>query len=173
MPVQINWQAVGATIFPNIGGLAGGIITKSALTPWYDGLNKPAWRPPNWAFGPVWTSLYSGIGYASYLVYRDGGGLDGDAKIPLVVYGSNLLLNWAWTPIFFGYKRLDLALYEIQLVNITAIASGILFYKINPVAGYIFIPYVLWLGVATTLNYVIWRDNKDSSTATIKEIKTN
>lgn len=168
MPVQINWEALGAVILPNIGGIGGGVITKNSL-PWYEGLNKPSWRPPNYAFGIVWTSIYSSIGYASYLVYKEGGGFDGAAKVPLIVYGSNLLLNWAWTPIFFGAKRLDVALYEIQLINATALATGYLFYKINPVAGYIFIPYCAWLGVATLLNYVIWRDNKDG--AKIKELK--
>ncbi|XP_066146263.1 translocator protein [Euwallacea fornicatus] len=170
MPVKINWPVVGSTVLPNVGGVAAAVITRNALTPWYRELKKPRWTPSNCAFGVTWGALYSCIGYASYLVYRDGGGFDGAAKIPLIVYGSNILLNWAWTPCFFGLKRTELALYEIQLVNATALATGYLFFKISPLAGYLIVPYSLWLGLATVLNYVIWRDNRKDS-ARIKEIK--
>ncbi|CAH0553955.1 unnamed protein product [Brassicogethes aeneus] len=168
--IAISWPAVGATILPNLGGIAGGFITRKQIkSKWYDSLKRPDWRPPNWAFGPVWTSLYCSMGYASYMVFRDGGGFNGPAKIPLMVYGTNLAFNWAWTPIFFGAHKLKLALYEIQLINATAVASAYLFYKINPKAGYIMVPYMVWLGLATALNYVIARDNPEG--ATIKEIQ--
>lgn len=75
--IEINWPAIGFTVLPNLGGIAGGFITKKSINPWYEGLKKPEWRPPNWAFGPVWTTLYSSMGYASYLVYRDGNGFEG------------------------------------------------------------------------------------------------
>ncbi|CAH1115027.1 unnamed protein product [Psylliodes chrysocephalus] len=165
--IEINWPAIGFTVLPNLGGIAGGFITKKSINPWYEGLKKPEWRPPNWAFGPVWTTLYSSMGYASYLVYRDGNGFEGGAKLPLMVYGVNILANWLWTPIFFGKKDIKLALYEMQLVNGTALATAYLFYKVNHTAGFIILPYCLWLSVATALNYVIYRDNKDK----IKEIK--
>lgn len=79
--MAVNYQAIGLTILPNLGGIAGGFITKPAIDKWYNHLKRPEWRPPNWAFGPVWTSLYTGMGYASYLVFRDGGGLNGKQKM--------------------------------------------------------------------------------------------
>lgn len=103
--------AAGAIILPNIGGWAGGFITKSNIKPWYEGLKAPAWAPPSAVFGPVWTTLYCGMGYASYVVYNKGGGFSGAAKLPLSLYAAQLALNWAWTPIFFHY-------HEMKWVNI-------------------------------------------------------
>lgn len=164
---MVAWSAIGAIILPNIGGWAGACITASQVRgkegkpSWYDTLKKPEWRPPNRAFAPVWTTLYSTMGYASYLVYKEGGGFDGPAKLPLILYGSQLALNWAWTPIFFGAHKLQWSLVEIAALSANVVVCGIAFYHINKTAGYLFIPYVAWCGLATALNYVIWRDNPE------------
>jgi len=156
-----SWKIAGAVALPNIGGFAGSLITRKNIPNWYQNLNFPSFRPPNWVFAPVWTSLYSGIGYASYLVYRDGGGFDGDAKVPLILFGSQLALNWLWTPLFFGQRNPKAGLIDILALTATAAACGVQFYGINKIAGYIFVPYLAWLSFATALNYSVWKLNPE------------
>jgi translocator protein len=97
-------QAVSATILPNVGGLWMAFVNKRALREWYYKLNMPKNFPSNWVFGTMWTSLNTSMGYTSYMVWRDGGGLNGAARYPLMVYGAHLGLNWALSPIYFGAR---------------------------------------------------------------------
>lgn len=99
-------QIAGAVILPNVGGWANAAITKNNIKSWFEGLKHPTFRPPNYVFGPVWTALYSSMGYASYVVWKQGGGFGGAAKYPLMLYGAQLAANWAWSPIFFHYHEL-------------------------------------------------------------------
>ncbi|GLV33591.1 Translocator protein [Carabus blaptoides fortunei] len=117
-----------------------GYFTRKSIKTWYETLKKPEWRPPNWVFAPVWTSLYTGMGYASYLVYKEGGGFNGPAKLPLIAYGTQLALNWAWTPIFFGYKNVKWGFYAILALDVSVVTCGIMFAEVNKTAGLLFIP---------------------------------
>ena len=97
--------------------------TGAAFPPgeWYEHLVKPSWRPPNWLFAPAWTILYLTIAVSGWLVWRDIG--FAAAALPLTVYAVQLVLNAAWTPIFFGLHRLDLAFFEIVLLWLSIIAT--------------------------------------------------
>lgn len=161
MPGKISCSLVAAVIHPNIGGWAGAYFTRRSMKPWYESLKKPTWTPPRWAFAPVWTTLYCTMGYSSYLVWRDGGGFK-EAMIPLSIYGTNLILNWSWTPIFFGLRKIEWALYEVILLWGSTVAMGVAFYNVNPLAGCLIIPYLAWNTLAAALNYAIYRDNKPS-----------
>lgn len=106
-----EWAKIAAAvILPNVGGIWGSRITRDNLNPWFTALKKPTWNPPNFIFVPVWTGIYCGIGYASYLVYRDvtasASGWDQKAQLALALYANQMIFNWAWTPIFFKYHSL-------------------------------------------------------------------
>nr|CAI5866015.1 unnamed protein product [Callosobruchus analis] len=156
-----NLLVIAFIVLPNLGGIVDGLIVIGNL-PWYEKLKKPSWRPPNWAFGPIWTTVYSLIGYSSYLIFKSGDWREDPVQTALLVYGANLLVNWLWTPIFFGVKNINLALYDILLLDAITVANAFLFYQINSTAGYLYAPYLIWLVLATALNYEILRDNPDA-----------
>jgi translocator protein len=132
----------------------------SAFPPdaWYTSLNKPSWDPPRWVFEPVWTVLYVLIGYASYLAWSSS---DGDKRYrAFAIYAVQLLLNALWSPLFFEYHNLGLALLNI-VAQWVAIALNLeAFYRIKPAAGLLLAPYLLWVSFALFLNGTIWLLNR-------------
>lgn len=152
---------LGLTALPHVGGVFGGLVTRNQVKTWYPTLKKPSWRPPNAAFPIVWSTLYTGMGYGSYLVWKELGGFTEDAVVPMGLYGLQLALNWAWTPIFFGAHKLKLALIEIVMLTGAVGATMVSWYPISGKATLIMSPYLAWLCLATTLNYCIWRDNPE------------
>jgi tryptophan-rich sensory protein len=132
-----------------IGGIAG-LFTAEAVPGWYATLNQPSFNPPNWIFGPVWTTLYLAMGISLFLVWKEN--YSRERNIAIVVFLIQLALNFAWSLIFFHFKMIGLALVEIILLWISILSMLFLFYRIKPVAAYINIPYLLWVAFATMLN---------------------
>ncbi|XP_070611418.1 translocator protein [Erythrolamprus reginae] len=154
-----SWiPAIGLTILPNIGGFLGASVVRRAMS-WYRSLKLPPWRPPNWVFGPVWGILYTSMGYGSYLIWRDLGGLNQKSFVPLGLYVGQLALNWCWTPIFFGQRRIGLALVVLFLTTGAATATTVSWYHVNRFAACLMYPYIAWLMFALLLNFTIWKDN--------------
>jgi len=151
---------------PFIGGAAGSIITKKNVKTWYRTLKKPSWNPPDKAFGIAWSALYGCMGFSSYLVWRDGGGFDGDAAMSLAWYTAQLALNWAWTPIFFHFHSPKWAFAELLLLWGGIAGTIYNFSGINTTATYLMLPYLGWVSFAGALNFRIWRDNGDAATIT-------
>jgi translocator protein len=124
---------------------------------WYQALQQPAWQPPDWLFGPVWTLLYAMMAVAAWLVWRDRGFRGAPAALSLFMV--QLALNVAWSWLFFGEQRPDLAFGEIVLLWIAILATLLAFWRIRPLSGALLIPYLLWVTYAAALNYSIWRLN--------------
>lgn len=135
-------------------GALGGLATAQSVKTWYPTLNKPGFNPPNWLFAPVWTTLYILIGIAAYLVWIKR---DQIAHFPrtVAIYLIQLILNLAWSFIFFYLHEIGFALAEIILLLIVIIINAVTFYKIDKWAGLIFIPYILWVSFASFLTYNI------------------
>ena len=139
----------------NFGAAATGAIFRPGE--WYRGLDKPRWQPPDWLFAPVWTVLYAMIASSGWLVWRQKG--VADAAVPLTAYAVQLILNAAWTPIFFGLRRLGLAAIEIAMVWGSILATIWFFYPVSPAAAGLLVPYLVWVSFAAALNISIWRRN--------------
>ncbi|KQS37156.1 TspO/MBR family protein [Pedobacter sp. Leaf194] len=138
----------------SIGALGGWATAKSVQT-WYPTLNKPSFNPPNWLFAPVWTSLYLLMGIAAYLVWIKR---DTITHFPrtVAIYLIQLILNLAWSFIFFYLHEIGFALFEILILLVVIIVNALMFYKINKWAGLIFILYILWVSFASFLTYNIF-----------------
>ena len=123
---------------------------------YYADLRKPAWAPPTWLFGPAWTVLYALIGIAAWLVAKRGGP---GVRVPLGLWGVQLALNAAWTPIFFGLRAPGIALAEISVMWVAIAATTVAFFVRRTAAGALMLPYLAWVSFATLLNFEIWRLN--------------
>jgi translocator protein len=136
--------------------LAGGFVS-SLLAPtrssWYDALKKPAWNPPGWLFGPVWSLLYLTMGVASYLVFRQRA--SPQRTLALAIFYTQLIINLAWSPIFFGMRKPAVAFAVILVLWLLIVATVITFYKVQKVAALLLLPYLAWVTFATVLNKAI------------------
>ena len=132
----------------------GGAVTATSVDTWYQVLHKPPFNPPDWAFAPVWTTLYVLMAIAGWRVWRH---TRSDARRKaLMVFAMQLGLNLAWSFLFFGFRQIGMALLEIVILLVVIIANTILFWRIDRLAGALFVPYVLWVAYALVLNAAIW-----------------
>lgn len=121
---------------------------------WYAGLRKPGWTPPNWLFGPVWSLLYIMIAIAGWLAWRAQ-----PDSLAVWIWGVQLVLNGAWSWLFFGRRRMDLAFGEVCLMWLSIAAFIVAAYPVSMTASLLFVPYLIWVTIAATLNYSVWRLN--------------
>lgn len=133
-------------------GVLGSVFTTSAIPAWYATLNKPVFSPPNWIFGPVWTTLYILMGISLYLVWTSKGKLKHNA---INLFFIQLGLNVLWSILFFGLKNPALALAEIIALWVTIFLTIKYFYPVSRLAAYLLIPYLLWVSFASILNLAI------------------
>lgn len=147
-----------ALIVPQLFAIIGSLFTQTGVNSWYSLIEKPAFNPPNWVFGPVWTLLYILMGVSAFLIWRRG--LEKkEVRFALMIFIFQLTLNLFWSFIFFGLQNPGIALTEIISLWFAILATILAFYQINKVAAFLLIPYILWVSFAAFLNYSIWNLN--------------
>ena len=124
---------------------------------WFAALKKPAWNPPSWIFGPVWTALYAMMAAAAWLVWQRGGWKE--QRKPLLIFLAQLALNAVWTPLFFGLHRPGVAFAEIVLLWLAIVATLVAFRPVNRTAAWLLVPYLAWVSFAAVLNGTLWSLN--------------
>jgi len=138
-----------------LAGIVGSVFTVNSIPTWYAGLIKPSLAPPNWLFGPVWTLLYILMGLSAYLIWEKGWSKN-EVRRALDVFGAQLILNFFWSVIFFGFRSPQYAFIEIAVLWLAIAYSIERFYRIKKSAAYLLIPYLMWVTFAAYLNYSIW-----------------
>lgn len=141
-------------------GYFSGLVTREGVETWYPTLQKPAFNPPNAIFGPVWTVLYVMMGIAAGLVWDKIEVQKEIVKKGLMFFAIQLALNLLWSYLFFGLHNPLLALIEIVLLWLMIYETFTKFIKVDKIAGYLLIPYLLWVTFAAVLNGSIWWMNR-------------
>jgi len=142
-------------------GYYGSLATQSSVNTWFPTLEKPVFNPPNWLFAPVWTMLYILMGIAAGLVWDRYESDKYEVKNALVIFAAQLLLNLLWSILFFGLRNPMLAMLEIVVLLLIIYETHYKFKNISKMAGYLLVPYILWVGFATILNIAIWYLNRE------------
>jgi tryptophan-rich sensory protein len=143
---------------PLLLGAIAGMFTAEAIPGWYDLLNRPSFNPPNWIFGPVWITIYVLMGISFFLIWKQSESKKRSQAI--TIFLIQMGLNFAWSFIFFHFKIIGLALIEILFLWLSIILMLVKFYKINPIAAYLNLPYLLWVTFAVILNAGYYLLNK-------------
>lgn len=137
------------------GGALIGLATQGGDSLWYASLDKPSWTPPGWIFGPVWTTLYTAMGVAAWLVWREGQWRQ--QRLPLTVFLVQLAVNFAWSPLFFGLRQITWGLVDIVVLWVLIVVTIRLFARVKPAAAWLLTPYLAWVSFATALNAaIVW-----------------
>lgn len=157
-PPRDGWLALAGWVMllMGLGATSAGLFAPDV---WFSGLLKPTWSPPSWVFVPVWTLLYGTMAVALWLVRREPESEDRLRNRALVLFAIQFALNLAWKPLFFGLHSPGLAFVDICLLWVALLSTALAFGRVRPLAGYLLLPYLLWVSFALVLNGTVWLMN--------------
>jgi benzodiazapine receptor len=151
------FSGAGLIFWVALSFVAAGVGSRFPPGDWYAHLTKPALTPPAWVFAPVWTLLYLMMGIAAWLVWQRRG--VAGAAPALALFLVQLVLNAAWSWLFFGLQQIGWALADLAALWLALGATLLAFWAHRPLAGLLMVPYLLWVSFAVILNYQLWRLN--------------
>ena len=152
-----DWRAVLVAALAALAvALAGGLLTRTG--PWSQALRRPAWRPPDWAFGPIWAVIFALITVSGVLAWSAAADAAGRAAL-VAAYAVNAALNIAWSGLFFRAERPDWAFVEILVLWVSILVLILVSLPLSMVSALLLLPYLAWVGVAACLNRAIVRLN--------------
>lgn len=149
----MDWLVFGVLL----GACCAAATTGAMFEPgeWYESLKKPTWTPPKWLFPVAWTTLYLCISVAGARVAGAAGG-----SIGLALWSLQIALNTLWTPVFFGRQNMRAGMVVIGFLWLAVAATMIAFFRVDLIAGLLFVPYIIWVSVAGALNYSVMKLNQ-------------
>jgi benzodiazapine receptor len=154
MDFGISWSLIAFLAMTFVAAMSGGYFRPGQ---WYEDLRKPSWNPPNVLFPIAWTLLYAMMAVAAWIVWQKTGWPAGALAIGLWVV--QLALNALWSALFFGLRRMDLALVDVVLLWVAIAATITAFWSVDPLAAWLMVPYLAWVSFAAFLNLTILRLN--------------
>ncbi len=150
-----SFKLLISIIICQLAGGIGSIFTSKSVSTWYLTINKPSFTPPNWLFAPVWIGLFLLMGISLFLVWSHLAVALQERRRALTIFFIQLFFNILWSVMFFGLKSPLLGFIVIIVLWILILLTIIKFFKISKPAGWLLIPYILWVSFATILNLAI------------------
>lgn len=144
---------------PLLIGFTASLFTVTGVGSWYQSIQKPSWNPPNWVFGPVWTTLYILMGIAFYLIWTSANH-EKEKRKAISLFILQLVANFFWSFIFFNQHQVALAFAEILVLWLLILFTIFSFARINKAAAWLMVPYISWVSFAAILNFTIWQLNR-------------
>ena len=138
-------------------GITGGLFPPG---PWYRGLKKPSWTPPDWVFPVTWLVLYICMAAAGARA-----ALAPDNGIAMAFWAMQIAFNGLWTPVFFGLKKIRLGMAVVGMLWLTVLSATLALWQVDWIAGALFVPYLVWVTIASALNAAVWRLNPEEARA--------
>lgn len=157
MPRSRQWLGLAGWLALAFATAAVGAAASVSAKPFYAELMRPAWAPPGWLFGPVWTTLYALMGVSAWLVWRERG--FAGARTALALFIVQLAVNALWSWLFFAWRLGGPAFAEVLLLWCLIVATVFVFWRIKPLAAVLLLPYLAWVTFASALTFAVWRLN--------------